>query len=92
MKKILAAIAAMMILASVGTMSVSAAGRGYGAGNGAGGGHHGSHPHLVHEFVRSIVEQRKPWIDWELAANITGAGILAHESALRGGEWLKVEP
>lgn len=59
---------------------------------GAGGGHHGSHPHLVHEFVRSIVEQRKPWIDWELAANITGAGILAHESALRGGEWLKVEP
>lgn len=92
MKKVLAAIAAVMILASVGTMSVSAAGRGYGAGNGAGGGHHGSHPHLVHEFVRSIVEQRKPWIDWELAANITGAGILAHESALRGGEWLKVEP
>lgn len=58
---------------------------------GAGGGHHGSHPHLVHEFVRSIVEQRKPWIDWELAANITSAGILAHESALRGGEWLKAD-
>ena len=91
MKKVLAAIAAVMILASVGTMSVSAAGRGYGAGNGMGGGHHGSHPHLVHEFVRSIVEQRKPWIDWELAANITGAGILAHESALRGGEWLKAD-
>lgn len=27
---------------------------------GAGGGHHGSHPHLVHEFVRSIVEDRAP--------------------------------
>ncbi len=25
-----------------------------------GGGHHGSHPHLVHEFVRSIVEGRSP--------------------------------
>ena len=38
MKKVLAAIAAVMILASLGTMSVSAAGRGYGAGNGMGGG------------------------------------------------------
>ena len=29
---------------------------------GAGGGHHGSHPHMVHEFTSSIVEERKPWI------------------------------
>lgn len=50
-----------------------------------GGGHHGSHPHLVHEFVRSIVEQRRPWIDAVTAANWTAAGICAHESALRGG-------
>ncbi|MBR2460141.1 MAG: Gfo/Idh/MocA family oxidoreductase [Clostridia bacterium] len=53
---------------------------------GAGGGHHGSHPHLVHEFVMSIIENRKPWIDEELGGNITGAGICAHESALRNGE------
>ncbi|WP_330620836.1 hypothetical protein [Blautia pseudococcoides] len=25
-----------------------------------GGGHGGSHPHLVHEFIRSIIEERKP--------------------------------
>src|SRR5262245_13539368 len=28
-----------------------------------GGGHDGAHPHLVHEFVRSIVEERPPWLD-----------------------------
>jgi predicted dehydrogenase len=50
-----------------------------------GGGHHGSHPHLVHEFVRSIVEHRQPWIDAITAANWTAAGICAHESALSGG-------
>jgi predicted dehydrogenase len=55
-----------------------------------GGGHHGSHPHLVHEFVRSIVEKRSPWIDAVTAANWTAAGICAHESALRGGEAVEV--
>ncbi len=53
---------------------------------GLGGGHHGSHPHLVHEFVMSIVEERKPWIDEELGGNITAAGICAHESAMKNGE------
>ena len=52
---------------------------------GAGGGHHGSHPHLVHEFVRSIIEEREPWINVELAANITAAGLCAHESAMNNG-------
>jgi predicted dehydrogenase len=50
-----------------------------------GGGHHGSHPHLVHEFISSIVEHRKPWIDAVTAANWTAAGICAHESAMHGG-------
>ena len=53
---------------------------------GAGGGHHGSHPHLVHEFVMSIIENRKPWIDEYLGANITAAGICAHASAMKNGE------
>ena len=53
---------------------------------GAGGGHHGSHPHLVHEFVMSIIEERKPWIDEVLGGNITAAGICAHESAMKNGE------
>lgn len=53
---------------------------------GAGGGHHGSHPHLVHEFVMSIIENRKPYIDEVLGGNITAAGICAHESAMKNGE------
>ena len=52
---------------------------------GFGGGHHGSHPHMVHEFVTSIVENRKPWIDEVLAGNITASGICAHESAMQNG-------
>jgi predicted dehydrogenase len=51
-----------------------------------GGGHGGSHPHLVHEFVRSIVEGRPPAIDAVTAANWTAAGICAHQSAMAGGE------
>ncbi len=51
-----------------------------------GGGHGGSHPHLVHEFVRSIVERRKPVVDAVTAANWTAAGIVAHLSAMKGGE------
>jgi predicted dehydrogenase len=50
-----------------------------------GGGHHGSHPHMVHEFVRSIIEQRQAWIDAITAANWTAAGICAHESAMADG-------
>jgi predicted dehydrogenase len=53
---------------------------------GSGGGHHGSHPHLVNEFVRSIIEDRKPWIDEQLGGNITAAGLCAHESAMKNGE------
>ena len=53
---------------------------------GAGAGHHGSHAHLVHEFVMSCVEERKPWIDEHLGGNITAAGLCAHESALKNGE------
>ncbi len=53
---------------------------------GAGAGHHGSHPHLVHEFVMSIIEGRKPWIDEKLGGNITAAGICAHISAMNNGE------
>ena len=57
---------------------------------GAGGGHHGSHPHLVNEFIRSIIEEREPWIGVELGGNITAAGICAHESAMRGGSAVEV--
>jgi hypothetical protein len=51
-----------------------------------GSGHGGSHPHLAHEFVRSIVEGRKPKVDEVTAANWTSVGIAAHQSAMSGGE------
>ncbi len=52
---------------------------------GASSGHHGSHPHLVHEFISSIIEDRDPLVDFQMSANITAAGICAHESALKDG-------
>ena len=57
---------------------------------GAGAGHHGSHPHLVHEFVSSLIEDRTPWIDEVLGGNITAAGICAHESAMKDGEAVEI--
>ena len=51
-----------------------------------GGGHGGSHPHLVHEFVSSIVERRPSFPDVYQSVNWTCAGICAHESAMRGGK------
>lgn len=55
-----------------------------------GGGHGGSHPHLINEFVRSIIEEAPPGIDAVTAANWTAAGICAHESAMKDGELVRV--
>jgi predicted dehydrogenase len=55
-----------------------------------GGGHGGSHPHLVHEFVSSILEGRPSFPDVHQSVNWTCAGICAHESAMRGGEIIKL--
>jgi predicted dehydrogenase len=55
-----------------------------------GGGHGGSHPHLVHEFLCAIKEERSSKIDEKIAANITAAGICAHESAMNDGTPVKV--
>jgi predicted dehydrogenase len=53
-------------------------------------GHGGSHPHLVHEFVSALIEDRDPFPNAVFAANITCTGILAHQSALANGERLRV--
>lgn len=50
-----------------------------------GGGHGGSHPHLAHEFIRCIAEDRASAIDEVTAANWTSVGICAHVSAMDGG-------
>jgi len=54
------------------------------------GGHGGSHGHLMNEFVTAILEDRKPLVDIAQALNMTVAGIIAHQSALKGGELLKI--
>ena len=54
------------------------------------GGHGGSHAYLVHEFVDAIAHGRTPAINvWE-AVRYMAAGVMAHQSALRDGEILKV--
>lgn len=50
-----------------------------------GAGHGGSHPHLVHEFLSALISKREPYPNAEQSANITCVGILAHESAQKGG-------
>lgn len=54
------------------------------------GGHGGSHGHLTEEFVRAILEDRQPLVNITLALRMTVAGIVAHQSALRGGERLPI--
>jgi hypothetical protein len=55
-----------------------------------GAGHGGSHPHLVHEFVSALVQNRSPFPNARQSANITCVGILAHESALQGGKLMEL--
>lgn len=55
-----------------------------------GGGHGGSHGHLMNEFVLALLQDRAPLIDMPMSLNLTVPGIIAHQSALKGGEWLKI--
>ena len=54
------------------------------------GGHGGSHGHLTEEFVTSILQNRRPLVDVSSALNMTVAGIVAHRSAEKNGETMKV--
>ena len=55
-----------------------------------GAGHGGSHPHLVHEFVSSLKDGREPYPNAVQSANWTCVGLCAHESALKGGEIVRL--
>jgi predicted dehydrogenase len=55
-----------------------------------GSGHGGSHPHLVHEIVSALVEDRDPFPNAKQSANWTAVGLCAHESALQGGKIVKL--
>lgn len=53
-------------------------------------GHGGSHTFIANEFITSLVEQRRPLVDIAAALNFTVPGIVAHQSALKGGELLRI--
>ncbi|WP_221391380.1 Gfo/Idh/MocA family protein [Dyadobacter sp. NIV53] len=55
-----------------------------------GSGHGGSHPHMVHEFVTAIVQGRDPFPNAVQSANWTSVGILAHQSAMKGGKLMQI--
>lgn len=55
-----------------------------------GSGHGGSHPHLAHEFLMALVDNRAPYPNAVQSANITCVGILAHVSAMNGGEIVRL--
>jgi len=54
------------------------------------GGHGGSHGYLMDEFVTAILQDRAPLVNIAWALNMTVAGIVAHQSALKDGERLKI--
>jgi predicted dehydrogenase len=54
------------------------------------GGHGGSHGYLMNEFITAILEDRHPLVNIAWALNMTVAGIVAHESARKQGELLRI--
>jgi predicted dehydrogenase len=55
-----------------------------------GAGHGGSHPHLANDFVMALVEGHDPFPNAVQSANWTCVGLCAHQSALRGGEIVRL--
>ncbi|NQZ59221.1 MAG: Gfo/Idh/MocA family oxidoreductase [Lentisphaeraceae bacterium] len=55
-----------------------------------GDGHGGSHPHLVHQFIKMLQSGEDSYPNSVQSANITCVGILAHESAMQDGKLLKL--
>lgn len=55
-----------------------------------GSGHGDSHAFLTHEFIAALVEKREPAVDLYEALAMTVPGIVAMESARKGGEQLRV--
>lgn len=55
------------------------------------GGHGGSHGYLMNDFVESIILDRLPLVNIAVALNMTVPGIVAHQSALRDGEVMKIK-
>jgi predicted dehydrogenase len=54
------------------------------------GGHGGSHGYLMNDFVESVILDRTPLVNIAVALNMTVPGIVAHQSALRDGEVMRI--
>lgn len=54
------------------------------------GGHGTSEYYMIRDFLKAVESGRLPPIDAVKAADMTIPGLIAHESAMRGGEWLDV--
>jgi hypothetical protein len=54
------------------------------------GGHGGSHGLLMNEFITAILQNREPLVNIYEALAMTVPGIIAHQSALKDGERLKI--
>jgi predicted dehydrogenase len=54
------------------------------------GGHGGSSGQITNEFIMAIIEDREPLVHVYEAIAMTAPGIIAHQSALKGGEQLKI--
>jgi predicted dehydrogenase len=52
--------------------------------------HDGSHTFITHEFIDSLVNNRQPAVNIYEAIAYTAPGIVAHQSALKGGEHMKI--
>jgi predicted dehydrogenase len=57
---------------------------------GASNGHEGSHQFLVDDFVTAVSTRTLPPVDAWTAARFTLPGIIAHQSAVQGGERLEI--
>jgi len=53
--------------------------------------HAGSHTFLTHEFISAILEDRWPTVNVYEAIAFTLPGVIAHQSALKGGEPMKIK-
>jgi len=53
-------------------------------------GHEGSHTFITHEFISALLAGRRPTVSVYEAVAFTAPGIVAHQSALKGGEQLKI--
>ena len=54
------------------------------------GGHGGSHGYLGNDFVEAILGKKKPLVDIRMALNLSVSGYVAHMSALKDGETMKI--